>query len=253
MITATMRVGELLGRHPELEDWLVLNLPRLARLSNPHLRRILSRWLTLSQLAQMMHLDVDQLLMAVNQALNAATQPESATLEPPAWLQERPIYQTIQVDQITNQVDDPVQLILRSAKTVPAGMVLLLVNSFDPSQISASLEHQGFVGWQRPNKSYWDCYLYRKLPGEEQWFAARPQPQHYTVIDNRGLKTPLPLVNTLEALTTLEPGQQLLALTDVQPTYLYPMLEERGFIYNSSRAIDYGYITTIIRPLVSAN
>lgn len=253
MITATMRVGELLGRHPELEDWLVLNVPRLARLSNPHLRRILSRWLTLSQLAQMMHLEVDQLLMAVNQALNATNQPEVTPQEPPIWLQERPIYRTIQVDQLTNEVDDPVQLILRSAKAVPAGMVLLLVNSFDPQPISAALDHQGFVSWQRQNHERWDCYLYRQLPGEEQWFAARPVLQQPTVIDNRGLKTPLPLVNTLEALTTLEPGQQLLTLTDIQPTYLYPMLEERGFIYSTSRAIDYGYITTINRPLISVN
>ncbi|MBM7842550.1 DUF2249 domain-containing protein [Herpetosiphon giganteus] len=253
MITATMRVGELLGRYPELEDWLVLNLPRLARLSNPHLRRMLSRWLTLSQLAQMMHLDVDQLLMAVNQALNTTKQPVRSLIEPPAWLQERPIHQTIHVDQISNEVDDPVQLILRSAKAVPAGTVLLLVNSFDPSQLSASLEHQGFVSWQRANQAFWDCYLYRKLPGEEQWFAARPEPQQYTVIDNRGLKTPLPLVNTLEALTSLEPGQQLLSLTDLQPTYLFPMLNERGFIYSTSRAIDYGYITTISRPLISVN
>ncbi|KPL88804.1 DUF2249 domain-containing protein [Herpetosiphon geysericola] len=253
MISATMRVGELLGRYPELEDWLMLNVPRLARLSNPHLRRMLSRWLTLSQLAQMLHVDVDQLLMAVNQALNVTKQPVTPPIEPPAWLQERPIYQTIYVDQMSNEVDDPVQLILRSAKTVPAGTVLLLVNAFDLTQLCASLEHQGFVSWQRPNQAHWDCYLYRKLPGEEQWFAARPEQKQYTVIDNRGLKTPLPLVNILAALSNLEPGQQLLSLTDLQPTYLFPMLDERGFIYSTSRAIDYGYITTISRPLISVN
>ena len=48
-------------------------------------------------------------------------------------------------------------------------------------------------------------------------------------IDNHGLLPPEPMVRILEALVTLAPGDELVALMDREPFPLYGELERRGF------------------------
>ena len=48
-------------------------------------------------------------------------------------------------------------------------------------------------------------------------------------IDNRGLPPPQPMVNILQALQSLEPGETVEALMDREPFPLYAELGRRGF------------------------
>ena len=52
-------------------------------------------------------------------------------------------------------------------------------------------------------------------------------------LDVRGLEPPHPLVRVLEALDALRPGGELVVLHERRPIFLYPQLEERGFVHET--------------------
>jgi uncharacterized protein (DUF2249 family) len=52
-------------------------------------------------------------------------------------------------------------------------------------------------------------------------------------LDVRGLEPPLPMVRILESLDALAAGQQLEVLHDRRPTFLYPQLDDRGFLHET--------------------
>lgn len=62
---------------------------------------------------------------------------------------------------------------------------------------------------------------------------AQPEPRRVT-LDVRGLPPPLPLVRVLERLETLAAGEQLELVHDRRPMLLYPQLDERGFVHQTS-------------------
>lgn len=64
-------------------------------------------------------------------------------------------------------------------------------------------------------------------------------------LDNRGLEPPQPMMKTLEALETLKDNHTLVIINDRQPMFLYPELEERGYLHNTTELKDGSYQITI--------
>jgi TusA-related sulfurtransferase len=64
-------------------------------------------------------------------------------------------------------------------------------------------------------------------------------------LDARGLEPPQPMMKILEALAALPAGTVLAANTDRQPMLLYPMLEQRGFTYETTQQSDGSHLTHI--------
>jgi uncharacterized protein (DUF2249 family) len=62
--------------------------------------------------------------------------------------------------------------------------------------------------------------------------AARP-PARRVHLDVRGLEPPQPMVRVLEAAERLAPGTELEVRHDRRPTFLYPQLDERGFVHET--------------------
>ena len=50
-------------------------------------------------------------------------------------------------------------------------------------------------------------------------------------LDNRGLDAPEPLLRILDALSEMVEGDRLIALIDREPMLLYPLLEQRGYLW----------------------
>lgn len=66
-------------------------------------------------------------------------------------------------------------------------------------------------------------------------------------LDARGLEPPQPMMKILEAIATLPEKAMLVAHTDRQPLLLYPMLEQRGFTYETNSQTDGSHLTHIRR------
>ncbi|MDP5273021.1 DUF2249 domain-containing protein [Chengkuizengella axinellae] len=60
-------------------------------------------------------------------------------------------------------------------------------------------------------------------------------------INNRGLEPPQPMVRILQALEELKDGEELIAINDRQPMFLYAELNERGFDYETISQDDGSY------------
>jgi TusA-related sulfurtransferase len=71
-----------------------------------------------------------------------------------------------------------------------------------------------------------------------------PQPIQ---LDARGLEPPQPMMKILEAIAALPADATLAAHTDRQPLLLYPMLEQRGFTYETIKQSDGSHLTHIRR------
>jgi uncharacterized protein (DUF2249 family) len=52
-------------------------------------------------------------------------------------------------------------------------------------------------------------------------------------LDNRGLNPPEPMMRILDALASLPEGGEVVARNDREPLFLYPMLQERGFTWQT--------------------
>jgi TusA-related sulfurtransferase len=64
-------------------------------------------------------------------------------------------------------------------------------------------------------------------------------------LDARGLEPPQPMMKILEAVATLPAGATIIAHTDRQPLLLYPLLEQRGFTYETTTQSDGSHVTQI--------
>jgi len=64
-------------------------------------------------------------------------------------------------------------------------------------------------------------------------------------LDARGLEPPQPMMKILEAVTVLPTDATLVAHTDRQPLLLYPLLEQRGFTYETTTQSDGSHVTHI--------
>ena len=58
------------------------------------------------------------------------------------------------------------------------------------------------------------------------------------VIDARGMEPPEPLVQTMDALETMAPGERLLLVLAREPFPLYGVLEQNGIAWQTERKPD---------------
>jgi tRNA 2-thiouridine synthesizing protein A len=54
-----------------------------------------------------------------------------------------------------------------------------------------------------------------------------------STLDVRGITPPLPMLQILQRLDALPDGETLIVLHDRRPLFLYPQLEERGFVHET--------------------
>lgn len=52
-------------------------------------------------------------------------------------------------------------------------------------------------------------------------------------LDVRGLEPPQPMIRVLQEAERLDPGAELEVHHDRRPTFLYPQLEDRGFVHET--------------------
>ncbi|MHB8141433.1 MAG: DUF2249 domain-containing protein [Vulcanimicrobiaceae bacterium] len=64
-------------------------------------------------------------------------------------------------------------------------------------------------------------------------------------LDTRGLKPPEPMIHILQSLDTASPGDEVHALLDREPLFLYSELDERNVAYECARRTDGGFMLTV--------
>jgi uncharacterized protein (DUF2249 family) len=137
--------------------------------------------------------------------------------------------------------------------------VLVLRAPFEPVPLYAVLGRRGFAHWtERLAGDDWAVWISRAaaapgpLEGAPSAAApAVPASGSTTVLDVRGLEPPEPMVRVLEALARLAPGDRLEVLHERRPMFLYPQLDERGFVHETED-LEPGLVRIAIRPRIPA-
>jgi uncharacterized protein (DUF2249 family) len=129
---------------------------------------------------------------------------------------------------------EPFARIMATVKALAPEQALVLRAPFEPVPLLAALGKRGFAHWaEQSAPDDWIVWFYR---------------DDVVVLDVRGLEPPEPMVQILERLDTLRPGQRLVVLHERRPMLLYPQLDERGFLHETEE-LEPGLVRIVIhRP-----
>jgi uncharacterized protein (DUF2249 family) len=246
VITPDARIDRLLADHPGLVEVLAGVHPHFERLRNPLLRRIMGPRLTVTEAAAMAGMPADTLLQLLRRAVgeDAAacpahdrTGPTAAAGEPrPAALDGVRVVEVDVRDDIRRGLE-PFARIMGAVKALGADEALRLLAPFEPVPLYDVLHKRGLAHWTEPlGPGDWAIWFYRAPTGGGRATAdagARGAPG-LEVLDVRGLEPPQPMLRVLERLDALGPGQEVIVVHDRRPMFLYPQLEDRGFVHETT-------------------
>jgi uncharacterized protein (DUF2249 family) len=147
---------------------------------------------------------------------------------------------------------EPFGRIMAAVRALGPDQALVLRAPFEPVPLYRVLGRQGFSHRAecRAPDDWWVWFRREAAAGATG--EATVAPGHAVEgsvvrLDVRGLEPPLPMVEVLEALEGLEPGQRLEVLHDRCPVFLYPQLDERGFVHETDEPAP-GLVRIRIRP-----
>jgi uncharacterized protein (DUF2249 family) len=125
--------------------------------------------------------------------------------------------------------EEPFARIMAAVKTLAADHVLVLRAPFEPIPLYDVLGKRGFAHWTECHApDDWSvCFLRQAGP------APAAAAGRHTVLDVRDLEPPQPMVRVLEEADRLGPGDELEVRHGRRPVFLYPQLDERGFVHET--------------------
>ena len=146
---------------------------------------------------------------------------------------------------------EPFAKIMATVKALGPEQALVLRAPFEPVPLLAVLRKRGFAHWALQSApDDWTVWFYRdpSAPAEAGGGAraAASTEGDMAVLDVRGLEPPEPMVQILERLDTLRPGQRLVVLHERRPMLLYPQLDERGFLHDTEE-VEPGLVRIVVR------
>ncbi|HET7369879.1 MAG TPA: DUF2249 domain-containing protein [Gammaproteobacteria bacterium] len=144
---------------------------------------------------------------------------------------------TLDVREELRNGGEPLPRIMARVRDLQSGQALRLLATFEPLPLYAVLARKGFGHEARHlGEGDWEVLFMPGAVPEEPASTAPPAtegdpgdwPAPGTLLDNRGLPPPEPLMRILDVLEHLEPGEVLEAINERDPVFLYPELETRG-------------------------
>jgi uncharacterized protein (DUF2249 family) len=262
MIAADTTVARVLEAHPQLVEFLATYHPHFAKLRNGLVRRLMAPRVTVAEAARMAGIDPGELVRALRRA---AGEPEPAAGAPaaavaparaagatprPERLAAVPEDRHVRLDvrEDIRRGDEPFARIMSAVKGLADDQALEVRAPFEPIPLYGLLARRGFAHWaQRRADDDWSAWFYRDATaaGGPAPTAAAPAVRTVT-LDVRGLEPPLPMVQVLERLDVLGEGEQLEVIHSRRPLFLYPQLDERGFVHATDEP-EPGVVRIVIR------
>lgn len=149
-------------------------------------------------------------------------------------------FKTLDLREILRGGGEPFPQIMEAVGHLAPGQGLRLLATFKPEPLFVVLARRGFSHVEREIEGGdWEVLFspgaadpagaLKKTRVDAATAAHWPPPVRS--LDNRGLPPPEPMVNILEALSAMVPGEVLEAFNDREPVLLYPELAARRHAY----------------------
>jgi uncharacterized protein (DUF2249 family) len=265
MISAETNLGRLLDEHPSLVEVLAGRHAHFAKLRSRLLRRVMAPRVTVAQAAALAGLPVGDLVATLRAAVGEPM--EAAPVATPAPAVAAPAPRPAVLDRLRavevdvrddlRRGEEPFARIVAAVRGLAAGEALAIRAPFEPVPLYDVLGRRGLAHWtERLGPDDWRVWFHRE--GEAPAPAAATAVTPATAVapgpaaagdgalDVRGLEPPLPMVRVLERLDTLAPGATLTVLHERRPLFLYPQLDERGFLHETDEP-EPGLVRIVIR------
>jgi uncharacterized protein (DUF2249 family) len=263
VISGDITVSRLLEEHPELVDVLAAYHPHFKQLRNRLLRRVMAPRVTVAQAAGMAGVPTEELLAVLRGAVGEAPVPIASHLEAPRpegrgecdrprALADVPADRQVYVDvrEDIRRDAEPFARIMAAVKALGGDQVLVLRVAFEPIPLYDVLARRGLSHWtERWAADDWSVWFYREVaPPAGPTPVAPPAPAaaRRVVLDVRGLEPPQPMVRVLDEVDRLGPGAELEVRHDRRPMFLYPQLDDRGFVHDTDEP-EPGVVRIVIR------
>ena len=256
-INANTKIAALIKQHPDALETIISISPKFEKLRNPVLRKLMAGRASISMASKMSGCSIKTFCEKLK-PLGFEMDGISTTVSEEKKAMPH-FMSTVQKDQLV-ELDvrpviasgkDPLSLITQKVKTIKAGQVLKIINSFEPIPLMRLLEKQGFeVFADTINDDLVETYFYKKIAvtnnNLEPKFSAVNGWKHaiekfannIQTIDVRQMEMPQPMISILEALDKLPEGNALFVYHKRIPVFLLPELAERKFDYRIKEISD---------------
>ncbi len=246
-ISANTKIATLLKHNASALEAIISITPKFEKLRNPLLRKLMAGRTSIGMASKIsgcnvedffvklapLGFEVDDVNMPVNEAKPHL--PAFFNSLKPDQIQE------LDVRPIIDAGEDPLSLIVKSAKNIQQGEILKIINSFEPTPLLSLLKRQGFDHYVDTIDDYVvETYFYKTGDGVldndqvesagEGWdFYLEKFADQLETVDVRELSMPQPMMTILEAIETLPTEKALFVYHKRIPVFLLPELKEKGF------------------------
>lgn len=249
-INANTKIAKIIKQNPEALEAIISINPKFEKLLNPLLRRLMAARTSIGMASQIAGFDVElfyEKLLPLGFEIDRKVGHEANKEKPklPAFFSSISPDQIVSFDvrPIINTGKDPLKLIVEKVKSIPAGGVLKIINSFEPTPLISLLNKQGFESFiDNLDDETVETYFYKKdtqvfeMTGQEKndqgWDDLLQKfKDNLVTVDVRNLEMPQPMMTILSELENLSDGTALFVYHKRIPVFLLPELKERKFDY----------------------
>lgn len=259
-IDVNSKIGKIIKANPGALEAIISIDPKLEKLRNPILRKILANRTSIAMASKMVGHSVEE-FFAKLKPLGFTVDEEVMPIE----IEEKPVpafVATLSKDQIIDfdvrelltSGQDPLKLILEKVKTIQIGQALKIINTFEPIPLVKMLEKKGFITHiDKVTDDLIETYFYKPNTAKELteeltetaegsgWGALIHRFKDKLVkVDVRELEMPKPMHTILGELESLPKDHALFVYHKRIPVFLLPELAEQGFEYRIQEISDGG-------------
>lgn len=257
IVTVNTKIAALLKENPGSLDAIIGISPLFNKLRNPVLRKLMAGRTSIGMASKIGGCSVEDFFhklepLGFTVDRNAGDKGDSDINEKPDRLKDiQPdMISELDVRPVIESGGDPLNLILEKIKSLGPGMVLKLINTFEPIPLVLLLKKKNFQSYvEVVADNYVITYFYKddstkiELPasiqGEADWDNLLKQYEgKITTIDVREMEMPRPMMTILEALNSLPAGNALFVYHKRIPVFLLPELADRKFDYRTKEISD---------------
>ncbi len=166
VISPKTKVLQLIETYPELEDVLIEFVPAFKKLKNPLLRKTVAKIATLQQASAIGNVKIEELInslrKAVGEDLISIEDNENYTTIKPEWFEESKILHSIDIREMLNRGEQPVNQVITELSNLPKGEIYKVISPFVPAPLidkASSLEIKHWIN--KKEEELFEVYFIR--------------------------------------------------------------------------------------------
>ncbi|RKD20065.1 hypothetical protein BCY91_00090 [Pelobium manganitolerans] len=256
-IDVNSKIGKIIKAHPDALEALVSIDPKLEKLRNPILRKILASRTSIAMASKMIGKPAEHFFAKLAplgfQIDRDATAASTEKIERPPFMDKltEAHTKTLDVRPLLESGKDPLKQILAQVKELPTGHTLKIVNTFEPVPLIKMLSAKGFeVFVDTQSTDLIETYFYKAKPDSETEEAPPTRDRNgwglllsrfknnLVTIDVSNLEMPQPMHTILGELQNLPTEKALFVHHKRIPVFLLPELAQQGFEYRINEVAD---------------